>query len=111
MAQQPSAHWLALCRELDIPCAPIRTLAELEDDPHLRAVGLFQDVADGAGQGADTPPYRFVRQPVRLSDSTVPMAMPPRLGQHTHEVLATLPLTEGQRAALHVTTPTMETTR
>lgn len=104
--QQPSAHWLALCAGLDIPCAPIRQLHELEDDPHLRAVGLFQDVADGEG-----PPYRFVRQPVRLSDSAVPMTLPPRLGQHTHEVLATLPLSDAQRAALLPTTPTMETTR
>ena len=51
--------------------------------PHLQAVGFFEELADEAGNR-----YRFTRNPVRLSDSEVPPALPPRLGEHTREVLA-----------------------
>lgn len=119
VVQRPSAYWLDLCRELDIPCAPVRALQDLDTDPHLQAVGLFQPVADpgpapggagagGAGAGAAGPGtgrvYRFTRQPVRLADTRVPLRMPPRLGEHTQQVLDSLPLAPAQRQALGLDT-------
>jgi crotonobetainyl-CoA:carnitine CoA-transferase CaiB-like acyl-CoA transferase len=87
IAVQPSAFWQALCARLDIPFAPINRLQDLEDDPHLRAVDFFFTLP-----GADGQPYRFTRAPVRLGDSQVPPQTPPRLGQHTAEVLSGLGL-------------------
>lgn len=87
VAQRVTAHWLALGRRLDIPCAPVRRLEELEHDPHLRAVGFFAELPAGDGQA-----YRFTRPPVRLADSPGVMRRPPRLGEHTAEVLCSLPL-------------------
>ncbi len=83
VARHDTAHWLALCQRLEIPAAPINRLEDLEHDPHLRAVGLFPTIPgpDGAG-------YRMVRNPVRLSASEVPLRTPPRLGEHTRELLA-----------------------
>ncbi|MCM5569943.1 CoA transferase [Burkholderiaceae bacterium FT117] len=83
VAARDTAHWLALCAELEIPAAKMNRLDDLERDPHLQAVGFFEELADEAGNH-----YRFTRNPVRLSDSEVPPALPPRLGEHTREVLA-----------------------
>jgi len=93
--QQPTAHWLALCARLDIPCAPINRLHDLEQDPHLAAVGFFQTLPGDDGQD-----YRFTRPPVRMADSQVPARLPPRLGQHSAEVLGGLGLAPGVLAQL-----------
>ncbi|APW39737.1 CoA transferase [Rhodoferax koreense] len=82
-----TADWLALCKAMDIPCARLNRLDELEEDPHLRAVDFFQSLP----LGADTQ-LRFPRFPLRLSASQVAPAAPPRLGEHTAEVLAGLGL-------------------
>ncbi|OZI38502.1 CoA transferase [Bordetella genomosp. 10] len=95
VAGRDTAHWLALCRQLEIPAAPINRLEDLPDDPHLRSVGLFVDVDDGHGQA-----YRYVRSPVRLADSKVAPAMAPRLGEHTREVLREAGLSEAAIAEL-----------
>lgn len=82
VATRSTDEWLALCERLQIPCAPVNRLEDLENDPHLRAVGLFADVTSDTGRH-----YRFVRNPVKLGDSHVAPAPAPRLGQHTAEVL------------------------
>lgn len=83
VAHQGTAYWLDLCKRLEIPAAPVNRLDELEDDPHLRSVDFFVPLQSAAGHR-----YRFVRSPVRLQDSKVPAAMPPRLGEHTRQVLS-----------------------
>ncbi|MCH1998166.1 CoA transferase, partial [Achromobacter xylosoxidans] len=68
---------------LEIPAARVNRLQDLETDPHLRSVDFFQPLQSAAGHH-----YRFARNPVRLQRSQVPPTMPPRLGEHTREVLA-----------------------
>ena len=82
VADHPTAHWLALCQRLEIPAAPVNRLEDLEQDPHLRSVDFFVPLTSAAGHH-----YRFTRNPVRLQRSHVPPAMPPRLGEHTRQVL------------------------
>lgn len=82
VANHDTAHWLALCQRLEIPAAPINRLEDLEHDPHLRSVDFFVPLTSTAGHH-----YRFTRNPVRLQRSDVAPAMPPRLGEHTREVL------------------------
>lgn len=75
-------EWLDLLRAHDIPAAPVRTLDDLFDNPHLEQVGFFQDV--------DTPngPVRFPGPPTWFSRTPGRVAGPaPRLGAHTDEVI------------------------
>jgi crotonobetainyl-CoA:carnitine CoA-transferase CaiB-like acyl-CoA transferase len=91
-AKRPTAEWVAFCDRVSIPCMPVLSLAELPDDPHVRAVQLFGE-ADHPSEGR----YRTVRSPV--SFGTAPFRIrrhAPRLGEHTQEVLAEAGLTQGE---------------
>lgn len=83
----PTAYWIDLCRNLQIPCAAINSLQDLECDPHLQAVDFFKEIGT-----ADGLIYRYPRNPVRMSDSAVAPSAPPRLGQDTEAVLGSLGL-------------------
>ncbi|BCN38115.1 CoA transferase [Alicycliphilus denitrificans] len=84
-----------------LPFAPIRRPEELFDDPHLNATGGLADVTlpDGERAGATA---RTTLLPLRLDGRRMGVRMdPPRLGQHTPELLAGLGYTAEQVAALH----------
>jgi crotonobetainyl-CoA:carnitine CoA-transferase CaiB-like acyl-CoA transferase len=81
--ERTTRDWLDLLRALDIPAAPVRTLDELFDNPHLNEVGFFETV--------DTPngPVRFPGPPTWFSRTPGRVAGPaPRLGAHTEEIAA-----------------------
>lgn len=79
-----TADWMALLEGLDIPNMPMHTLATIQDDPHLKAVGLFEPV-----EHPDAGPVTQVRVPSRWSASQPEAGRPaPTLGQHTDEILA-----------------------
>ncbi|HYG43859.1 MAG TPA: CoA transferase [Bordetella sp.] len=91
VAGHGTAYWLALCLRLEIPAAPVNRLEDLEHDPHLQSVDFFVPLQSAAGHR-----YRFVRNPVRLQRSDVAPAMPPRLGEHTRQILQQAGLDPGQ---------------
>jgi crotonobetainyl-CoA:carnitine CoA-transferase CaiB-like acyl-CoA transferase len=95
VAGHDTAYWLALCERLEIPAAPVNRLQDLETDPHLQSVDFFVPLESASGSQ-----YRFPRNPVRLQQSQVPPAMPPRLGEHTLAVLRQAGLAEADIAAL-----------
>ena len=83
-AKRTTAEWVAFCDRVSIPCMPVLSLADLPEDPHVKAVGLF-----GTAEHPSEGRYRTVRSPV--SFSTAPFRIrrhAPRLGEHTAEVLA-----------------------
>jgi crotonobetainyl-CoA:carnitine CoA-transferase CaiB-like acyl-CoA transferase len=87
LKERTTREWLALFRELDIPAAPIRSPAELFDNPHLNAVGLFETVDSPQG------PVRFPGVPTWFSRTPGRVAGPaPELGANTQEVLDELEL-------------------
>lgn len=83
VAQHPTAWWIATCERLEIPAAPVARLEDLPSDPHLAETGFFEQVDDPA-MGA----MRFPAVPVRFDGQRPPIAVPPRLGEHTRAQLA-----------------------
>jgi formyl-CoA transferase len=69
-----------------VPCAPVRSIREVDTDEHLIQRGMIQYV-EHPGRGRVPVPGC----PLRLSDSPVgPLRAAPRLGESTEEVLAEL---------------------
>ncbi|MFN6993599.1 MAG: CaiB/BaiF CoA transferase family protein [Aquincola tertiaricarbonis] len=100
LAHRSAAELAALMEAAGLPFAPIRRPEELLDDPHLLASGGLADVVlpDGAraGQTAKTTLLPFTldgrRAGVRLQ--------PPRLGEHTDGLLASVGYDPAQVEAL-----------
>ncbi len=83
LASRPSAEWLALLTQADIPAAPVNTIDNLLADPHLDDVDFFQ-IEDHPTEG----PLRAMRLPMRFSASPLMNRRPtPRVGEHTVELL------------------------
>jgi crotonobetainyl-CoA:carnitine CoA-transferase CaiB-like acyl-CoA transferase len=79
-----TAEWLELLKPLQIPVVKMNRFDDLFDDPHLDAVGLFEQ-----RQHPEAGPYVSIRPPLKFSASPANIRRhPPRLGQHTEEVLA-----------------------
>ena len=83
VARRTTADWLLTCERIDIPAAPLNRLKDLERDPHLCATEFFQEVKDPS-MGT----LRMPGGPVKFNGKVATSAVPPRLGQHTREVLA-----------------------
>jgi crotonobetainyl-CoA:carnitine CoA-transferase CaiB-like acyl-CoA transferase len=59
-------------------------LDDLPDDPHLKAVDFFQTY-----EHSELGRYRQMRPPVKFSKTPANIRLhPPKLGEHTDEVLA-----------------------
>lgn len=85
LSQKPRAYWLDLFRDGGIPAGPINRLDEVVKDPHMLDWGMFYAVP----QGNTLIPQ--VGSAVKLDGSNHTIRrLPPRLGQHTNEILATL---------------------
>lgn len=77
-----NAQWQVFCDKVSIPCMPVRSLEEVIDDEHLKAVGLIA-LHEHPTEGA----YRVVRSPVQFEAPFQIHHHAPRLGQDTIGVL------------------------
>jgi crotonobetainyl-CoA:carnitine CoA-transferase CaiB-like acyl-CoA transferase len=92
----PTAHWLAVFAEADVPAAICHTLETLPDDPHLAAVGLLVAEAHPT-EGA----IRSIRPTVLEDGAAAPPGPPARAqGEDTEAVLAEAGLTAEEIAGL-----------
>ncbi|WP_145204532.1 CaiB/BaiF CoA transferase family protein [Sphingobium sp. B2] len=78
-----------LCRLASIPVMPVRDIAEIQDDPHLRATGFFKRREHPSEGG-----YFEVQPPVRFSAGAPEIGHAPRLGEHTDEILAEIGMSQ-----------------
>lgn len=83
--------------ESHIPCAPVATIPEVADDPHLLYRKMIREVEHPVAGKVRVP-----GSPIRLSDSPLDEVFPaPLLGQHTDQVLSEmLGLSEQQLSEL-----------
>ena len=82
--------WMQVCDQYSIPCNPVLDPDDLLHDPHLEAVGLFQETKHPV-EG----PYRNIRDPVSYDTiSTRLRRHAPVPGEHTREVMRELNWTD-----------------
>ncbi|MBB2919558.1 CaiB/BaiF CoA transferase family protein [Cupriavidus alkaliphilus] len=86
MRTRPTAHWVQALEAQGIPCGPINDYGQVLEDPQVRHRELQVDLVREDGSLCPT-----VKSPLRLSATPVQYdAPPPRLGQHTEQVLQTV---------------------
>jgi crotonobetainyl-CoA:carnitine CoA-transferase CaiB-like acyl-CoA transferase len=78
-----AAEWVAALREIDILCAPINEYPTLVTDPQVVHNGLLGSTHDTAGHALP-----MLRNPIRLEREAILYAPPPRLGEHSRDILA-----------------------
>ena len=80
---QPSAHWLALCKQHDVPADAVQNAQQVIEDFQVAALDQLAEVTlEGHG------PAKIPRLPIGLS-ATPPAVMgpPPKLGEHGRAIL------------------------
>jgi crotonobetainyl-CoA:carnitine CoA-transferase CaiB-like acyl-CoA transferase len=79
-----NAEWTTLLKSSNIPHGPVRSLQELLSDEQLTATGFwheFDHPTEGRIRMPDIP-TRYSRTPAKIR------RLPPRLGEHSREILA-----------------------
>ncbi len=85
-AGDTQARWLELLRGARVPCAPVNDLGQALTDPHVLAREMVVEVPLPGGGTVRQPGH-----PVKLSATpTTRFSTPPRLGEHTDEILRAL---------------------
>src|SRR5450631_2507566 len=91
------AEWIDIFNKAGVPCGPIYTIDQTFADEQVKHLGIAQDATrpDGSVQ-------TFVGQPVALSRTPSKIvATPPKIGQHTDEVLKEFGFADNEIAELH----------
>jgi crotonobetainyl-CoA:carnitine CoA-transferase CaiB-like acyl-CoA transferase len=81
--KRSSADWIELLNEAGVPCGPIYSIDQVYADPQVEYLGVAQPV-----RTRDKSTLRMAGQPMSLSRTPSKLvAPPPKLGEHTDEVL------------------------
>lgn len=80
--QKSTDQWIEICNRLQIPAAPMLQIDDLPNDEHLKQTGFFHSIED-----EKMGKVRFTGVPILLNGERPPIAFPPRLGEHSREIL------------------------
>jgi crotonobetainyl-CoA:carnitine CoA-transferase CaiB-like acyl-CoA transferase len=76
---ESSAVWLERLHEAGVPAAPVQDVAQVADSEQTQALGILQELAG----------FRTVGLPLSADGDRVGYGLPPpRLGEHSAEILA-----------------------
>ncbi len=95
-ARRSSAAALAELEAARVPCGPVYSPQDVLDDPHVRAAGLYSEIAY---PGLERP-AKVAAPPALLSDATPHVRRAPLVGEHTHEILSELNYSASEIAEL-----------
>ena len=96
IAARSCDDWAPIFDRHNLIWAPVRTDAEVLDDPQAEAIGAFAAV-----DHPNIPGCRVVNSPVEFGDAdAIPHRAAPELGQHTEEVALEMGLTWDEIARL-----------
>ncbi len=91
-ASRTQEEWIELLRDADACCEPVVPLDQAVESPLVETRNMLERTSDGR---------RFLGFPMKMSLSSPVEPMPaPKLGQHTHEVLGDLGLTDEEIQSL-----------
>ncbi len=86
IGRRPAGWWLEALERAGVPCGPINDLRQVFDNEQVRARGLRVDV-----EREDAGPVPLVGSPLKMSATPPSYRLPPpRLGEHTAQVLREL---------------------
>lgn len=95
--RRTTAELIRMLQEAGVPVSPINSLDQVFADQHVNQLGMFPPVAPGFR----IPEMKFVDIPISIDgERSVKRSMPPRLGEHTDEVLRAAGYSDGEIAEL-----------
>lgn len=82
--RKTTEEWLEILDEADVPAGPVQDLEEVFEHPQVRARDMLRNLSEVGG-----PDFEQTGIPVKFSESPGDLqGPPPKLGEHTDEVLA-----------------------
>jgi crotonobetainyl-CoA:carnitine CoA-transferase CaiB-like acyl-CoA transferase len=85
-AEREAAHWISLLEDEDVPVSPVNTMDGVFTNPQIQHRQVRKTIQTSDGGSLDV-----VANPIRFSDTPLDSYVaPPRLGEHTHEVLTSV---------------------
>ena len=95
---EPSAVWLERLREAGVPAAPVQDVAQVAESEQTQALGILQELAG----------FRTVGVPFSADgDRVAYRSPPPRLGEHSAEILAEAGYSDAEISELAATGVTL----
>jgi crotonobetainyl-CoA:carnitine CoA-transferase CaiB-like acyl-CoA transferase len=83
-ATKTTAEWLEILKECDVASSRINTVEQMFEDPQIKVLNLFRTLSSPkAGEfQVQIPPWHMSETPPEIR------RLPPRLGEHTSEILS-----------------------
>ena len=96
-ATKSSEEWIALFNKIGVPCGPIYSVDQVFADEQVKHLGIAQSAKkpDGGEEVFVGQPFSLSRTPSKI------VAVPPKLGEHTDEVLKEFGFADNEIAELH----------